>query len=184
MPHTNFLAFQNEYHFKLIKALLNPNDSHELLSDKLLPVFKLHKIIRNFNVVEEQFFIKLLVTCIYNVIRELLDRTRVYVSSDKARNMFGIVDEYAVLEEGEVFIQYTRLPEHTLERTERTADERIILEGDVVVTKNPCHHPGDLRVFKAVNRKELRHLVDCIVFPQKGRRPHPNEISGSDLDGT
>ncbi|CAF0883936.1 unnamed protein product [Adineta ricciae] len=183
VPHTNFLAFQNEYHFKLIKALLNPNDSHELLSNKLLPVFKLDKIIRNFNVVEEQFFIKLLVTCIYNVIRELLDRTRVYVSSDKARNMFGIVDEYAVLEEGEVFVQYTRLHEHTLERTERTGDERVILEGNVVITKNPCHHPGDLRVFKAVNRKELHHLVDCVVFPQKGRRPHPNEISGSDLDG-
>ncbi|CAF0930753.1 unnamed protein product [Adineta ricciae] len=183
VPHTNFLAFQNEYHFKLIKALLNPNDSHELLSNKLLPVFKLHKIIRNFNVVEEQFFIKLLVTCIYNVIRELLDRTRVYVSSDKARNMFGIVDEYAVLEEGEVFVQYTRLHDHTLERTERTGDERVILEGDVVITKNPCHHPGDLRVFKAVDREELHHLVDCVVFPQKGRRPHPNEISGSDLDG-
>lgn len=53
----------------------------------------------------------------------------------------------------------------------------------VVVTKHPCHHPGDLRTFNAVDRAELRYLRDCIVFPQKGKRPHSNEISGSDLDG-
>ncbi len=53
----------------------------------------------------------------------------------------------------------------------------------VVVTKHPCHHPGDMRTFNAIDKPELRHLRDCIVFPQKGKRPHSNEISGSDLDG-
>ena len=51
------------------------------------------------------------------------------------------------------------------------------------MTKHPCHHPGDMRTFNAINKPQLRHLHDCIVFPQKGKRPHSNEISGSDLDG-
>jgi len=101
--------------------------------------------------------------------------------------MFGIVDEYAVLEYGQVFVQYTMIRENKLslskEEEEENSDRTEILIGKVVITKNPCHHPGDLRVFDAVDHPALRHLVDVVVFPQKGHRPHSNEISGSDLDG-
>ena len=58
-----------------------------------------------------------------------------------------------------------------------------IIVGTVVVAKNPCLHPGDVRVLEAVDVPELHHLVDCLVFPKKGERPHANEASGSDLDG-
>jgi RNA-dependent RNA polymerase len=161
--------------------------AYELLHEKLLQVFPLRTIARHFNIVEEPFFVKLIITCIFNVIREIIDRTKIRISHEKARNMFGIVDEYGVLEEGQVFVQYTRIREPKLyepEELESREDERVILTEKVVITKNPCHHPGDLRVFDAVYRKELTHLVDVVVFPQKGKRPHPNEISGSDLDGS
>lgn len=54
----------------------------------------------------------------------------------------------------------------------------IFLIGTVLVSKCPCLLPGDARKFKAVNIPELKHIVDCIVFPQRGSRPHPNEMAG------
>ncbi|CAF1473862.1 unnamed protein product [Rotaria sordida] len=190
IPHTTFLCLQNEDHLWLIRSLLTPSIAYELLQEKILPIFRLHKIARKINIIEEQFFIKLITTCAFNIIRELIDRTRIRISDKKARNMFGIVDEYGILEYGQVFIQYTIMHENKLYLTKEekylrknNIDQCRILTNKVVVTKNPCHHPGDLRVFDAIDCLELRHLKDVIVFPQKGPRPHSNEISGSDLDG-
>ena len=45
-----------------------------------------------------------------------------------------------------------------------------IVKGKVVVAKNPCLHPGDVRILRAVDVPSLHHMVDCVVFPQKGRR--------------
>ena len=35
-------------------------------------------------------------------------------------------------------------------------DECISVSGHVIVTKNPCSHPGDIRLLKAIGEKDPR----------------------------
>jgi RNA-dependent RNA polymerase len=90
--------------------------------------------------------------------------------------MFGVVDETRSLAYNEVFVQYS---------AQLTEPNAQILPhiGPVLVSKNPMMVGGDVRVFDAVYRPQLRTMVDVIVFPATGSRPLPNQIAGSDLDG-
>ncbi|UJR11489.1 hypothetical protein I4U23_015669 [Adineta vaga] len=113
----------------------------------------------------------------YSSAKEDLLKNKIPLPLNEGRNMFGVVDETGILEYGQVFIQYKDL--------DSTNENRyIVLTGEVLVAKMPCLHPGDFRRLTAVNVPKLQTCIrDCIVFPQKGSRPHPNEMSGSDLDG-
>jgi RNA-dependent RNA polymerase len=99
--------------------------------------------------------------------------------------MIGIVDEYNVLKPDQVYIQYTILIDRDSDDGNENSDEKTKILNDckVVITKNPCHHPGDIRTFTAVDHPRLKHLKDVVVFSQQGDHPAPHDISGSDLDG-
>jgi RNA-dependent RNA polymerase len=69
-----------------------------------------------------------------------------------------------------------------LKKIIKRPDETII-EGDVLVTKNPCSHPGDIQKVRAVNRPELKHLFNVVVYSSLGERPQQHKLSMGDLDG-
>jgi RNA-dependent RNA polymerase len=100
----------------------------------------------------------------------------------------GCLDELGMLEQGQCFIQVSNsslekcFMKHGAKFSEAEKNLQVV-KGTVVIAKNPCLHPGDVRVLEAVDVPGLHHLYDCLVFPQKGERPHTNEASGSDLDG-
>lgn len=116
----------------------------------------------------------------------LREKARIFVP--KGRWLMGCLDELAILEQGQCFMQVSspKLENCFLKHGSRFSETKKslqVIKGYVVVAKNPCLHPGDIRILEAVDAPGLDHLIDCLVFPQKGERPHTNEASGSDLDG-
>ncbi|KAK6912561.1 RNA-dependent RNA polymerase, eukaryotic-type [Dillenia turbinata] len=116
----------------------------------------------------------------------LREKARIFVPY--GRWLMGCLDELGVLEQGQCFIQVSTpslencFSKHGSRFTE-TKQNLQVIQGLVAIAKNPCLHPGDVRILEAVDKPGLHHLSDCLVFPQKGERPHTNEASGSDLDG-
>lgn len=126
----------------------------------------------------EPFFRSLLWALHHRCLKDLKDKMNILVPPRFGRTMFGVLDETATLQYGQVYVRYST----DLDRF-GPDDESQVLTGRVIVTKNPCIHPGDIRLLEAVNVPALSHIRDCVVFPQIGKRPHPNEMAGSDLDG-
>ena len=110
---------------------------------------------------------------------DLKKKARIYV--EESAYVIGIMDEYGILEYGEAYLQVKR------------DNFSIILDKKCTVAKCPCLHPGDIRVlnFRKYNRNNIAtkkyeifdKYENVIIFPSKGKRPHPDECSGSDLDG-
>ncbi|EEC05952.1 RNA-directed RNA polymerase, putative, partial [Ixodes scapularis] len=107
-------------------------------------------------------------------------KTRIALPVDRARNMLGVVDTTGVLRYGQVFVQCSEMGARA---SQQGPPKCRVITGQVLVTKCPCLHPGDVRKFTAIDEPRLHHVVDCIVFPGQGHRPHPDEMAGSDLDG-
>ncbi|XP_044472969.1 probable RNA-dependent RNA polymerase 1 [Mangifera indica] len=136
---------------------------------------------------EEPFLSLMLQTFRASSLQDLRTKARIFLRN--GRNMMGTLDETGALEYGQVFVQYSHSrssqfsDDFSLQSCRNESSQTSVCKGKVVVAKNPCLHPGDMRVLKAVDVPALHHMVDCVVFPAKGKRPHPDECSGSDLDG-
>ena len=113
---------------------------------------------------------------LYNDIK---NKARIYI--DESAYVMGIMDEYNVLEYGQAFLRI------------KTKNKDLILNQKCSIAKCPCLHPGDIRILdfkkyvpndKSTEKyKIFEKYENVIIFPSKGKRPHPNECSGSDLDG-
>ncbi|KFM79304.1 RNA-dependent RNA polymerase 1, partial [Stegodyphus mimosarum] len=172
-----FLELQKDMMFDLTESLINDKAAYKTLKRYTSLDYPYRKLFRaGISMSEEPFFRSLLLSVYKTAIGKLQSKTNIAVPPESGRNMLGVIDETKTLEYGQVFVQYST-------ELGNTESETVILERTVVVTKNPCMHPGDVRKLQAVDVPALHHIKDCIVFPAKGERPHPDEMAGSDLDG-
>lgn len=111
-------------------------------------------------------------------LKDLKEKARIHVP--KGAFLLGILDETNTLEENQVFCQ---ISENSNDIGPNATRSRRVVTGDCIIFRNPCFHPGDVRVVTAVDSPKLRHLCDVIVFPAKGFRDIPSMLSGGDLDG-
>lgn len=120
----------------------------------------------------EPFLLMMLQTFRASKLQDLRTKSRIFIRG--GRSMMGCLDETRSLEYGQVFVQYSGYGRRAFYddslMMHYNGGRKRIAEGKVLVAKNPCLHPGDIRVLKAVNVPALHHMVDCVVFPQKGTR--------------
>ncbi|KAF8640510.1 hypothetical protein AX17_000172 [Amanita inopinata Kibby_2008] len=112
---------------------------------------------------------------VHHVLRELRNHARIPVPG--AWTLVGIADEHGFLQEGEIFACVKPRDEHA-----------IYLEGDILISRSPTIHPGDVQIVRAIGLPrgscfEKEPLANTVVFSTKGKRPLPSCLGGGDLDG-
>uniref|UniRef100_A0A0N5BWH8 RNA-directed RNA polymerase n=1 Tax=Strongyloides papillosus TaxID=174720 RepID=A0A0N5BWH8_STREA len=174
-----------DVHVSLIrKCLLTEKGAFEILSSMPLKCFGVSQLnspkVVSFQL--EPFFKSMINSYALYQIQKVLKKLKIQIPCNMGRTMFGIIDETGILEYGQVFIQYNE-DMNIMTNINDIHPKRIIHKGKVMITKNPTVVSGDLRVFEAVDVPELHDLIDVVVFPRDGPRPHSDEMAGSDLDG-
>ena len=130
----------------------------------------------------EPFIQKILLNCLSLKIRELKSKGKII--DKQSASLMGVIDETGTLKHNEVFVRI-------IKPFSRKEEQDFVLEGEVYITKNPCLHPGDIKILKAVNNEKiynnLCHMINVVVFSaledENDKRPIQNQISGGDLDG-
>ncbi|GAA5813501.1 hypothetical protein MFLAVUS_006979 [Mucor flavus] len=172
-----FMELMDSMLFDINKMLQNPCEAVSVLqrnADPFGTVKSMAEIIQaGFMERKDPYITNLLSLFRINVLKDLKKKAKIIVPN--GAYLLGVMDETDTLEEGEVFVQIYN-------NTNNNAHKEIIT-GEVVVFRNPCFHPGDVRVVKAVDKPNLHHLIDVVVFSAKGFRDIPSMCSGGDLDG-
>ena len=172
IPETVFLRKQREYFEFLSAASTDPRAAFRFLMYVDAIDLAESVLLEGFEPLRRQ--ISSLVSQEFSKMTNARGVPKCRIMIPRSRLLFGVCDPTGALREGECAVKVT---------LDEDGQPRPLDGMEILVTRNPCLHPGDLQKFKVVAKPELAHLVDCIVFSVKGRRPSADMMSGGDLDG-
>ncbi|CAG8460481.1 5250_t:CDS:2, partial [Racocetra persica] len=121
---------------------------------------------------KDPFILNLLALFRIMMLRDLKRKAKIRV--DDGAFLLGVLDETNSLKDNQIYC---------CKSDPQNPNVRQVIKGTCIVYRNPCFHPGDIRVVTAVECKNLDYLVDVVVFPAQGFRDIPSQCSGGDLDG-
>lgn len=183
LPDDWFLLQQARalYALQLITAHIS-NTANFLLRQRIAEKIGLSQLIRRLDVLGidfrgDRFLCSVVEAAVLRDLRLLKHKARIPIN--QGVTLFGIVDEFRYLEEGEVYVTFSEAP--FVDGRSIDLDNRRML-----ITRSPALHPGDIQIATNVvppDHHPLRDLTNCIVFSSRGTRDLPSCLSGGDLDG-
>ncbi|KAL0260085.1 hypothetical protein SLS55_005830 [Diplodia seriata] len=132
----------------------------------------------DFSFNEDDFLSHVVEIAALSQLRDIKHRARILV--DRGVTLYGIMDETGFLGEDEIYCVIERMGDNG--KPKRT----VICGGEVIVTRSPAMHPGDVQKARAVDVPDdspLQALSNVVVFSSRGQRDLPSQLSGGDLDG-
>ncbi|KAE8408721.1 RNA dependent RNA polymerase-domain-containing protein [Aspergillus pseudonomiae] len=180
-PQDWFFQMQNEELTRLQSITVSTDKTARFLKDKgvgeCIGLYRLYRQCywTRLNYKNDGFLRAIVEAVVLRELRLLKHKARIPV--EKGMTLYGVIDETAFLQEGEVYVTFDRM------EGQYAAPPG---PGHVLVTRSPALHCGDIQRAQNVLPPEDHHLRyhrNCIVFSQKGSRDLPSKLSGGDLDG-
>jgi len=130
------------------------------------------QVISRFNVLEESWWLKIVRFTYLLDVKLLREKTKIPII--EGCRLIGAPDPSGLLKNNQVYCSIKELDKPAW-----------TLEGDILIFRNPCLHPGDLRTVQAVNIPELSMYKNVLLFPSTKdcQSSLPDDCSGGDLDG-
>ena len=167
VPSLSFLSLQAEEIKRLRSTTVSTEQAALFLEQSSIPkstrIPWLINILKGLGLrhTDDDFLRRVVELSVLVKLRDLKYRARIRV--ERAVTLYGIMDETGILREGEIFCPVL---------SEKGFRE-ILVRKNVVITRAPALHPGDIQLVNAVDvphDSPLRQLHNCVVFSRHGER--------------